>query len=116
GLGVEALKMSAAFGGGMGIEDKCGALTAGLMVLSHVLTETVAHQSPALRLATNEFLKQVPLLKARNRKNLLICATNHIRQLDAALLRPGRFDCIIPVGGLDELGRKTWTLTESEPL
>jgi transitional endoplasmic reticulum ATPase len=38
---------------------------------------------------------------------LLVCATNYIRQLDAALLRPGRFDCIIPVGGLDEDGRKT---------
>ena len=38
---------------------------------------------------------------------LFVCATNYIRQLDAALLRPGRFDCIIPVGGLDEDGRRT---------
>ena len=56
---------------------------------------------------TNEFLKQVPLLKKEGNKVLFICATNHIRQLDAALLRPGRFDCIIPVGGLDEEGRRT---------
>jgi len=56
---------------------------------------------------TNEFLKQVPLLKNQGNKVLLVCATNHIRQLDAALLRPGRFDCIIPVGGLDEDGRRT---------
>lgn len=56
---------------------------------------------------TNEFLKQVPLLKREERKNLLVCATNYIRHLDAALLRPGRFDCIIPVGGLDSMGRKT---------
>lgn len=56
---------------------------------------------------TNEFLKQVPLLKNQGNKILLICATNYIRQLDAALLRPGRFDCIIPVGGLDEDGRRT---------
>lgn len=56
---------------------------------------------------TNEFLKQVPLLKNDHNKVLLVCATNHIRLLDAALLRPGRFDCIIPVGGLDEDGRKT---------
>ncbi|MEJ2690598.1 MAG: AAA family ATPase [Deltaproteobacteria bacterium] len=56
---------------------------------------------------TNEFLKQVPLLKKQNKRNLLICATNYIRQLDAALLRPGRFDCIIPVGGLDAQGRRT---------
>jgi len=56
---------------------------------------------------TNEFLKQVPLLKNQGNKILLVCATNYIRQLDAALLRPGRFDCIIPVGDMDEDGRRT---------
>lgn len=56
---------------------------------------------------TNEFLKQVPLFKRRGEKILLVCATNYIRQLDAALLRPGRFDCVIPVGGLDIQGRQT---------
>jgi len=56
---------------------------------------------------TNEFLKQIPLLKNQPNKILLVCATNYIRQLDAAMLRPGRFDCIIPVGGLDREGRTT---------
>ncbi len=56
---------------------------------------------------TNEFLKQIPLLKNQGNKILLVCATNYIRQLDAAMLRPGRFDCIIPVGGLDKDGRTT---------
>jgi SpoVK/Ycf46/Vps4 family AAA+-type ATPase len=56
---------------------------------------------------TNEFLKQIPLLKNQHNKILLVCATNYIRQLDAAMLRPGRFDCIIPVGGLDRKGRQT---------
>jgi transitional endoplasmic reticulum ATPase len=56
---------------------------------------------------TNEFLKQVPLLKSQGNHILLICATNYIRHLDTALLRPGRFDCIIPVGGLDEDERAT---------
>lgn len=59
------------------------------------------------RSITNEFLKQVPMLKKPGSKILLVCATNYIRQLDAALLRPGRFDCIIPVGTLDEEGRRT---------
>jgi len=49
---------------------------------------------------TNEFLKQVPLVKNESNRVLLVCATNYIRQLDAALLRPGRFDCIIPVEAL----------------
>jgi SpoVK/Ycf46/Vps4 family AAA+-type ATPase len=56
---------------------------------------------------TNEFLKQIPLLKNGGNTILLVCATNYIRQLDAAMLRPGRFDCIIPVGGLDRAGRAT---------
>jgi transitional endoplasmic reticulum ATPase len=55
---------------------------------------------------TNEFLKQVPLLKKHGKKILLVCATNYISQLDAALLRPGRFDCIIPVGVLEPQARK----------
>jgi SpoVK/Ycf46/Vps4 family AAA+-type ATPase len=59
------------------------------------------------RSITNEFLKQVPLIKSNTNKVLLVCATNFIRELDAALLRPGRFDCIIPVGTLDETGRQT---------
>jgi SpoVK/Ycf46/Vps4 family AAA+-type ATPase len=54
---------------------------------------------------TNEFLKQVPLFRREQKRNILVCATNYIRQLDAALLRPGRFDCIIPVGDLDHKSR-----------
>jgi SpoVK/Ycf46/Vps4 family AAA+-type ATPase len=54
---------------------------------------------------TNEFLKQVPQFRKKNKKNVLVCATNYIRQLDAALIRPGRFDCIIPVGDLDKKSR-----------
>jgi len=72
--------------------------------------EIAGHRDSASRIdksITNEFLKQVPLLKHRHRKNLLICATNYIQHLDTALLRPGRFDNIIPVGGLDEQGRRT---------
>jgi len=65
------------------------------------------HASRLDKSITNEFLKQVPLLKRATGKLLLACATNYIRQLDAALLRPGRFDCIIPVGGLDHAGRRT---------
>lgn len=56
---------------------------------------------------TNEMLKQVPLLKSQGNRILLVCATNYISQLDAALLRPGRFDCIIPVGSLNDDERLT---------
>ena len=56
---------------------------------------------------TNEFLKQVPYFKNEANKVLLVCATNYIQHLDPALLRPGRFDCIIPVGGLNDEERRT---------
>lgn len=65
------------------------------------------HASRMDKSITNEFLKQIPLFKARKKKNLLVCATNYIGQLDAALVRPGRFDCIIPVGSLDDHSRRT---------
>jgi SpoVK/Ycf46/Vps4 family AAA+-type ATPase len=72
--------------------------------------ELAASRDSATRIdksITNEFLKQVPLLKNHGNKVLLVCATNYIRELDAALLRPGRFDCIIPVGVLSDDERKT---------
>lgn len=72
--------------------------------------ELAGHRDHADRLdksITNEFLKQVPLFKNEANKVLLVCATNFIQHLDPALLRPGRFDCIIPVGGLNEEERRT---------
>ena len=101
-------------------EDRLGANLKRLMEKARNLDEVVVfidefeeiaasrdHASRIDKSITNEFLKQVPLLKRQDRKSLLVCATNYIRQLDAALLRPGRFDCIIPVGGLDDEGRRT---------
>jgi transitional endoplasmic reticulum ATPase len=53
---------------------------------------------------TNELLKQIPLLR-QSPYHLLIVATNWIRQLDGAFLRPGRFDYVIPVGTPDAKAR-----------
>jgi SpoVK/Ycf46/Vps4 family AAA+-type ATPase len=54
---------------------------------------------------SNEFLRQLP--KVRGSKTLLlVCATNNIRMLNPALLRPGRFDIIFPVGSLEKESRK----------
>lgn len=46
---------------------------------------------------TNELLKQVAEFRDRDGL-LLICATNFVRALDAAFLRHGRFDYVIPIG------------------
>jgi SpoVK/Ycf46/Vps4 family AAA+-type ATPase len=52
----------------------------------------------------NELLKAVPLFKGRPDR-LMVMATNSIATIDPALLRPGRFDLIIPVGAPDEAER-----------
>lgn len=53
----------------------------------------------------NELLKAIPRFR-ENPGRLLVCATNSVRVLDSALIRPGRFDCLIPVGPPDEVARK----------
>jgi transitional endoplasmic reticulum ATPase len=58
---------------------------------------------------TNEFLKQIPRMRELS-EHLLVCATNWVRRLDAAFLRPGRFDYVLPVGPPDnEARRAIWT-------
>ncbi|TET53120.1 MAG: AAA family ATPase [Actinobacteria bacterium] len=55
----------------------------------------------AERMLSNEMLKQIPQFR-KNEQVLLVCATNHIHHLNSALLRPGRFDFILPIGPLDK--------------
>ncbi|MFE0186528.1 ATP-binding protein [Streptomyces sp. NPDC058989] len=60
---------------------------------------TLAHR------VTNELLKLIPQFRRGDRR-LLICATNAVRSLDPAFLRPGRFDYLIPVGPPDAQARR----------
>ncbi|MFF7635192.1 ATP-binding protein [Kitasatospora sp. NPDC008050] len=53
---------------------------------------------------TNELLKLIPTFRDDDNR-LLVCATNSLRTLDAAFLRPGRFDYILPVGPPDAEAR-----------
>ena len=53
---------------------------------------------------TNELLKLIPAFRQHDGR-LLVCATNSVRSLDLAFLRPGRFDYIIPVGPPDSAAR-----------
>ncbi len=57
------------------------------------------------RIVSSEMLRQMPRLRAAQ-EVLLICATNNIRLLNPALLRPGRFDFLLPVGPLDSESRE----------
>ncbi|GGT15504.1 MULTISPECIES: ATP-binding protein [Streptomyces] len=53
---------------------------------------------------TNELLKLIPGFREGDER-LLVCATNSIRSLDPAFLRPGRFDYLIPIGTPDAAAR-----------
>lgn len=58
---------------------------------------------------TNEFLKQIPRMR-EHPEHLLVCATNWVRRLDPAFLRPGRFDHVLPVGAPNaEARRAIWS-------
>ena len=48
-LDKTALKLAAGFGGGMGIESTCGALTGAVMVLSHLFVTERGHESDYIR-------------------------------------------------------------------
>ncbi len=54
GLNKEALKLASGFGGGMAIEDKCGALTASIMVLGKLFVKDRAHESLKIKELTKE--------------------------------------------------------------
>lgn len=57
-LDKNALKMAAGFGGGMGIESVCGALTGGIMVLGVLFTNEKAHESERIKTLEKEFLSR----------------------------------------------------------
>ena len=54
---------------------------------------------------TNELLKLIPAFRQRDTR-LLVAATNSIRSMDSAFLRPGRFDYLLPVGPPDDDARR----------
>ena len=81
-LNAQSLKLSAGFGGGMGIGNVCGALTASVMVLSHLYVENNAHESNRIKKLTLELFSgyrkemgeiNCGPLKARYRSEELKC-------------------------------------------
>ncbi len=57
GLDDSSLKMSAGFGGGIGMESVCGVLTGGVMVLGTLFVANRAHESDRIKLLTREFFE-----------------------------------------------------------
>ena len=54
-----ALKLSAGFGGGMGVECVCGAATGAIMVLSHLYVKQNAHESTRIKELGKEFFARL---------------------------------------------------------
>ncbi|NUS07332.1 MAG: GNAT family N-acetyltransferase [Nonomuraea sp.] len=61
---------------------------------------------------TNELLKLIPGFRERDER-LLVCATNSIRSLDPAFLRPGRFDYLLPIGTPADIEHAARTAAQS---
>ncbi len=57
-LDKNSLKLAAGFGGGMAIEDKCGALTAAIMVLGTLAVENNAHESEKIKILVKELFAE----------------------------------------------------------
>ena len=57
-LDPRALKLAAGFGGGMGVEATCGALTGAVMVLGMVFAREKGHDTPRLKELCAEFLEE----------------------------------------------------------
>ena len=59
---------------------------------------------PGTKGVVNELLKTIPRFRVTP-GHLLVCATNFVHVIDAAVLRPGRFDLLIPIGPPDASAR-----------
>lgn len=57
GMEEKSLRTAAPFGGGMGIESVCGALTGSLMVLANLYVEQRAHESDRIKKVAADFLQ-----------------------------------------------------------
>ncbi|MFA6939414.1 MAG: C-GCAxxG-C-C family (seleno)protein [Clostridiaceae bacterium] len=57
-LSCDALKMMASFGGGMGIESICGAITGSLSVLGIMFVKEKGHESDLIKSLSKEFFRK----------------------------------------------------------
>ncbi len=82
GLDKNALKMASGFGGGMGIDSVCGALTGGIMVLGVLFVKERAHESDRIKTLEKEFFNRYrdkmgdvncPPLKEKHHKDEIKC-------------------------------------------
>ena len=78
-----------------------------LVLFIDEVDEIASHRRsrPETQGVVNELLKAIPGFREKPNR-LIVCATNSVRALDPALVRPGRFDYLLPVGPPDEGARR----------
>jgi len=54
----KGLKLAAGFGGGMAVEDVCGAVTGAIMVLGNMFVKERAHESDRIKTLTKEYIQK----------------------------------------------------------
>jgi ATP-dependent 26S proteasome regulatory subunit len=90
-----------------------------LLQLDHVVVfidefdeiASAREHNPSTKGVVNELLKMIPAFRSTS-GHLLVCATNFIADIDSAVLRPGRFDLVIPIGPPDLSARSAhWQST-----
>lgn len=62
-LSKETLRASAGFGGGMAVEETCGALTGAILILGVMLVQERAHESDRMKEVVAGFLQRYEKLK-----------------------------------------------------
>ena len=94
-----------------------------LLQLDHVVVfidefdeiASAREHNPSTKGVVNELLKMIPAFRSTS-GHLLVCATNFIADIDSAVLRPGRFDLVIPIGPPDLSARLAHWQSTLEPL
>ncbi len=86
-LEKNALKTMAAFGGGMGIEEACGAMTGGLAALGVIFVNDKAHEGDKIKILAKEFIEKfIQRLGTDNCKALKDLHRNDISKCETIVL------------------------------
>jgi C_GCAxxG_C_C family probable redox protein len=70
GFDKNNIKFASGFGGGMGIESKCGALTAAIMILGWLFVKERAHEGTKIKELAQELFKEY-----ENKMGFIDCAS-----------------------------------------
>lgn len=97
GIDSNGLRLAAGFGGGMAVEDVCGALTGAVMVLGNMFVEVRGHESDRIKTLTKEYIERFnEKLKTINCKELKALYRDDDKRCSDIIMAAGKIlDAII---------------------